>query len=153
MGLGVAECFAAAGIEVRLTDATPETTREAKERLVRRAMGHAEAGLLSAEAVGRAEAVETADDAQRAVRRRMLRADVEGHALGLELDVQARVGRLRGDVAQLLPIGDGRTHAGTSASASASGSTPSCAGIGSTSTMPGHGLTMRASRGKSLRNG
>ena len=30
MGLGVAECFATAGIEVRLTDATPEMTREAK---------------------------------------------------------------------------------------------------------------------------
>ena len=28
MGLGVAECLAAAGIEVRLTDATPELTRK-----------------------------------------------------------------------------------------------------------------------------
>jgi pyruvate/2-oxoglutarate dehydrogenase complex dihydrolipoamide dehydrogenase (E3) component len=36
MGLGVAECFAAAGIRVLLTDATPELTREAKSRLVRR---------------------------------------------------------------------------------------------------------------------
>jgi len=62
MGLGVAECFAAAGIEVILTDATPELTREAKERLVRRARGHADAGLLAESAVGRAEAVETADD-------------------------------------------------------------------------------------------
>ena len=34
MGLGVAECFAAAGIRVLLTDATPELTREAKGRLV-----------------------------------------------------------------------------------------------------------------------
>ena len=42
MGLGVAECFAAAGIRVVLTDATPELTREAKARLVRRARGHAE---------------------------------------------------------------------------------------------------------------
>ena len=66
MGLGVAECFAAAGIEVRLTDATPEMTREAKERLVQRARGHAEAGLLSAEAAGRAEAVEPADSAPEA---------------------------------------------------------------------------------------
>ena len=64
MGLGVAECFAAAGIGVRLTDATPELTREAKESLVRRARGHAEAGLLSADAAARAEAVETADDAR-----------------------------------------------------------------------------------------
>jgi 3-hydroxybutyryl-CoA dehydrogenase len=62
MGLGVAECFAAAGIEVVLTDATPELTREAKERLVRRARGHADAGLLAENSVGRVEAVVTADD-------------------------------------------------------------------------------------------
>ncbi len=68
MGLGVAECLAAAGMDVRLTDATPELTREAKERLVERTRGHAEAGLLAAEAAERAEAVETADDAEGAVR-------------------------------------------------------------------------------------
>src|SRR5215211_5172385 len=62
MGLGVAECFAVAGIRVLLTDATPELTREAKGRLVRRARGHADAGLLAESAVGRVEAVETADD-------------------------------------------------------------------------------------------
>ena len=55
MGLGVAECFAAAGIDVRLTDATPELTRDAMEQLVERARGHAEAGLLSEKAVDRAE--------------------------------------------------------------------------------------------------
>jgi 3-hydroxybutyryl-CoA dehydrogenase len=68
MGLGVAECFAAAGIGVRLADATPEMTREAKGRLVRRARGHAEAGLLSEEAAERAAAVEAADDAPAATR-------------------------------------------------------------------------------------
>src|SRR5918996_1810952 len=62
MGLGVAECFAAAGIRVLLTDATPELTREAKRRLLQRARGHADAGLLAEGAVGRVEAVETADD-------------------------------------------------------------------------------------------
>ena len=62
MGLGVAECFAAAGIEVVLTDATPDLTREAKERLVRRARGHADAGLLAENSVGRVEAVKTADE-------------------------------------------------------------------------------------------
>ena len=67
MGLGVAECFAAAGIEVILTDATPELTREAKGRLVRRARGHVDAGLLAESVVGRVEAVETADDAADAV--------------------------------------------------------------------------------------
>jgi 3-hydroxybutyryl-CoA dehydrogenase len=67
MGLGVAECFAAAGIRVLLTDATPELTREAKRRLLERAQGHAGAGLLAEEAVGRVEAVETADDVAGAV--------------------------------------------------------------------------------------
>src|ERR687889_716677 len=62
MGLGVAECFAAAGIRVLLTDATPELTREAKRRLVQRARGHADAGLLAEGAVGRVEAVETAPE-------------------------------------------------------------------------------------------
>src|SRR5215211_7775607 len=67
MGLGVAECFAAAGIRVLLTDATPELTREAKRRLLQRARGHADAGLLAEGAVGRVEAVETADDVAGAV--------------------------------------------------------------------------------------
>ena len=62
MGLGVAECFAAAGVGVVLTDATPDLTRQAKVRLARRARGHAEAGLLSEEAAGRAEEVEAAED-------------------------------------------------------------------------------------------
>jgi len=67
MGLGVAECFAAAGIGVILTDANPELTREAKDRLVQRSRGHAEAGLLAEDAVGRIEAVETAGDVAGAV--------------------------------------------------------------------------------------
>jgi 3-hydroxybutyryl-CoA dehydrogenase len=67
MGLGVAECFAAAGMGVILTDATPELTRQAKDRLARRARGHAEAGLLSEEAAERVVAVETADDVAAAV--------------------------------------------------------------------------------------
>src|SRR5919205_4452037 len=67
MGLGVAECFAAAGIDVVLTDATPDLTRQAKDRLERRARGHAEAGLLSDEAAERVVAVDTADDLAAAV--------------------------------------------------------------------------------------
>src|SRR5215210_2069715 len=67
MGLGVAECFAVAGIRVLLTDATPELTKEAKRRLVQRARGHADAGLLAEDAVGRIEAVEAADNVACAV--------------------------------------------------------------------------------------
>jgi 3-hydroxybutyryl-CoA dehydrogenase len=67
MGLGVAECFAAAGMTVRLADATPELAREAGEKLVLRARGHAEAGLLPEEAGGRAEGVEAAGGTEEAV--------------------------------------------------------------------------------------
>ena len=89
MGLGVAECFAAAGISVRLTDATPEMTREAKERLVRRARGHAEAGLLSEEAAERVAAVETADDAPVASRDAELVFEAVPERLDLKQDILA----------------------------------------------------------------
>jgi len=87
MGLGVAECFAAAGIGVRLTDATPELTREAKERLVERARGHDEAGLLSGEAADRAESVGTADDVAAAVRDVELVFEAVPEDLGLKDDI------------------------------------------------------------------
>ena len=89
MGLGVAECFAAAGIEVRITDATPELAKQAKERLVERARGHAEAGLLSEEAVGRAEAVEAADDAPAASRDAELVFEAVFEDLGLKHEILA----------------------------------------------------------------
>jgi 3-hydroxybutyryl-CoA dehydrogenase len=84
MGLGVAECFAAAGIEVSLTDATPELTRRAKDRLVARARGHSEAGLISTEAADRAEAVEAADDIAAAVRDAELVFEAVPEDLGLK---------------------------------------------------------------------
>jgi 3-hydroxybutyryl-CoA dehydrogenase len=87
MGLGVAECFAAAGIGVRLTDATPGLTRKAKERLVERARGHAEAGLLSAEAAERAREVGTADDASAAARD----ADLVFEAVPEDLDLKHEI--------------------------------------------------------------
>jgi 3-hydroxybutyryl-CoA dehydrogenase len=61
MGLGVAECFAAAGIEVRLADATPQLACEARERLAHRARGHAEAGLIPEEAANRAAEAKPAE--------------------------------------------------------------------------------------------
>jgi 3-hydroxybutyryl-CoA dehydrogenase len=67
MGLGVAECFAAAGLGVRLADATPELAREARERLVQRARGHAEAGLIPVEAADRAEEATAAEGLAEAV--------------------------------------------------------------------------------------
>ena len=49
-------------------------------------------------------AVDLGDDAQRAVGGRVLRTDIEGHALGFDLDVHAGIGRLRGDVVELLTV-------------------------------------------------
>lgn len=68
MGLGVAECFAAAGMRVRLTDATEDLTRKAKELLVERTRGHVKAGLLPEGAIELVESVETADGVTEAVR-------------------------------------------------------------------------------------
>ena len=90
-------------------------------------------------------AVELCDDAQRAVGSRVLGTDVEGHALGFDLHVDAGVGRLGGDIAQLLAIGDGGHSAASVVSAASAGS--SSPGICSTSTMPGHGFRRRASSG------
>ena len=69
MGLGVAECFAAAGVEgIRLSEATPELAQKAHERLVQRVRGHVDAGLLAEEVVNRASAAEPAEDHASAVR-------------------------------------------------------------------------------------
>ena len=97
-------------------------------------------------------AVEAHGDAQRAVRRRVLRADVEGHVAGLQLDVDPGIGGLAGDVGELLAIADGghlyASPACSAASMTAASSVASrCSGIGSTSTTPGHGFTTRASSG------
>jgi 3-hydroxybutyryl-CoA dehydrogenase len=89
MGLGVAECFAAAGIEVSLTDATPELSREAREQLAARARGHAEAGLIPAEAADRAGAVEAADDVSAAVHDTDLVFEAVPEDLGLKHEILA----------------------------------------------------------------
>ena len=89
MGLGVAEAFAAAGIRTRISDETPELTRQAKDRLVERARGHAEAGLLAAEVIDRVAAVEVADDIPGAVRDVDLVFEAVPEDLGLKHDVLA----------------------------------------------------------------
>jgi 3-hydroxybutyryl-CoA dehydrogenase len=67
MGLGIAEQFALAGRRVRITDATPELARVARERLRARVAGHVAAGLLPEDAIARIETVEAADDIPAAV--------------------------------------------------------------------------------------
>jgi 3-hydroxybutyryl-CoA dehydrogenase len=89
MGLGVAETFAAAGIRTRISDETPELTRQAKDRLVERARGHVEAGLLAAEVIDRVAAVEVADDIRGAVRDVDLVFEAVPEDPGLKHDVLA----------------------------------------------------------------
>src|SRR5438105_14525698 len=67
MGSGIAETFAAGGITVRITDATPELAQSARGRVVARARTHARAGLVSDEAVSRAERIEPSRDLAEAV--------------------------------------------------------------------------------------
>lgn len=67
MGLGVAECFAVSGLDVIVTDMTPELSRKACDRLVKRVQGHIDAGLLPTEALDRAKTVRSADDIASAV--------------------------------------------------------------------------------------
>lgn len=68
MGLGVAESFVAAGIAVRLVDATPELSAGTTERLVARVRGHVEAGLLDASVLERVRDTESSTDLASAVR-------------------------------------------------------------------------------------
>lgn len=68
MGLGVAECFAAAGIAVRLRDATPELTRRAYDALQRRTRAHVDAGIASPELLARVAATEATAEIADAVR-------------------------------------------------------------------------------------
>ena len=121
--------------------------------------------------VGRddAFAVEADDEPQRAVRSRMLGAEVEDHVAGVELDVHLRVGQVTprlpvdGEVdahdsswaassaapSPLSASADSPASAGwaTSATSSWAPSGASSSGMASTSTRPGHGFTIRASSG------
>jgi 3-hydroxybutyryl-CoA dehydrogenase len=87
MGGGIAEAFAAGGLTVRISDATPELSRTARERVIERARGHAEAGLLPQEAVERAERIESCEDAAGAARD----ADLVLEAVAEDIDVKREV--------------------------------------------------------------
>ncbi len=67
MGLGVAECFALAGLDVVLVDATPDASRQALGRLSQRVLTHVEAGLLPEAAVASASRVGAEADIASAV--------------------------------------------------------------------------------------
>lgn len=67
MGLGIAECFAMAGIDVVLLDASPELSESALRRLSQRVQSHVDAGLLGPSAADSVATVKTAMDIKTAV--------------------------------------------------------------------------------------
>jgi 3-hydroxybutyryl-CoA dehydrogenase len=67
MGSGIAEAFVAGGLRVRITDADPDLSARARERVITRARSHVEAGLIDAALIERAEAVTACEDVAEAV--------------------------------------------------------------------------------------
>ena len=67
MGLGVAECFALAGLDILLVDETPEASQQALQRLTERVRGHVAAGLVPEATIAAASRVGAAADIPSAV--------------------------------------------------------------------------------------
>jgi 3-hydroxybutyryl-CoA dehydrogenase len=61
MGLGIAESFLLAGLDVTIVETTPELGRASAERLRERLLAHADAGLIPTEAVAYAASARIAD--------------------------------------------------------------------------------------------
>jgi 3-hydroxybutyryl-CoA dehydrogenase len=55
MGGGIAEAFVAGGLHVRIADATAELSAQARQQVIERARSHADAGLIGAALIDRAE--------------------------------------------------------------------------------------------------
>ena len=89
MGLGLAECFALAGLDVALVDATPALTGRALERLGERVRGHIDAGLLPAEALERLRTVRAADDIADAVQSADLVLEAAPESIEIKREVLA----------------------------------------------------------------
>ncbi|HEY1715949.1 MAG TPA: 3-hydroxyacyl-CoA dehydrogenase family protein [Solirubrobacteraceae bacterium] len=67
MGSGIAEAFAVGGVEVRITDAGPELSVQARERVVARARSAVDRGLIDAALLERVESVRACDSIGEAV--------------------------------------------------------------------------------------
>ena len=87
MGLGVAECFALAGLDVTLVDETPELSQRALERLAARVRDHVDAGLLPESAVEAARMARAAKDMAEAV----AAADLVFEAVPERVDIKSEV--------------------------------------------------------------
>jgi 3-hydroxybutyryl-CoA dehydrogenase len=61
MGGGIAEAFAAGDLDVRITDADPELSARARERVIDRARSHVDEGLIAAGLIDRAQQTQACD--------------------------------------------------------------------------------------------
>ena len=66
MGSGIAEALLAGGVTVRITDASPELSVQARQRVIDRTRSHVAAGLIDAELIQRAERVTACDSVAKA---------------------------------------------------------------------------------------
>jgi 3-hydroxybutyryl-CoA dehydrogenase len=87
MGLGVAEYFSVAGLDVTITDMTPELSQQTIVRLLERTQGHVDAGLLSSDAINRVKTVKAADDIASCVRD----VDMVFEAVPEQIDIKRKV--------------------------------------------------------------
>jgi 3-hydroxybutyryl-CoA dehydrogenase len=87
MGVGIAENFLMGGLEVRFTDANPEMTQAAQQRLIDRMRGHAAAGLIDEECAARAATAEAVESITAAVEE----ADLIIEAVTEDIDVKRDV--------------------------------------------------------------
>lgn len=87
MGVGIAENFLIGGLTVRFTDANPEMTRAAQERLVERMRGHAAAGLIDEDAAALAATAVAEESISEAV----ADADLVIEAVTEDIDVKRDV--------------------------------------------------------------
>jgi 3-hydroxybutyryl-CoA dehydrogenase len=112
MGLGVAECWIAAGVAVTLIDAAPVQTHMALARLAERVQKHAEAGLVDPAVSARVASVPVADDIASAVKDVELvfeavfeRIDVKQHVFDT-IEASARPTTVIASNTSSLPIDD-----------------------------------------------
>ena len=87
MGSGIAEAFAAGGVPVRVTDATPELSAQARERVLARARSAVDKELIDAALLDRVQSVHACESIAEAV----AEADLVVEAVAEDLDIKDRV--------------------------------------------------------------
>ena len=87
MGVGIAESFVIANLDVTFVDATPELCAAARERLIERMRAHARAGLIDEASAARSEAVRAAAGIASAIDS----ADLIIEAVSEDIDVKRQV--------------------------------------------------------------